>query len=632
MLCSKLRQGQFKTIKVSDYIWENGDDVDLEFVFVSYTRMQFRVATNEEISKFNYPNEETREANRQLAQRDRQALINYGMDAARRTGKRAFWLDFECVRNDDGIARATSDSDDVYRICDIVRAAHSMIIVIGPSACDKITAILAKRETPAFTRENVTPWLRQWGSRLWTLPELLLCPGEHRIKLYAAGDPSEPKALAKRNFAERAWDDAVAVKELVDHFENTATLKHDHLIEAALACFSRRQTDQFSQGDIAYAIMGLFPSSNRPSINKSDAGFQAFAKLCLANKSDACLVQLISLAPEPGAPWHDMADRWGAKLRDISPTCRVSEVLGPTTIRLDGVHGATIHWDNLDPEPLFDNETSKYRSGFFAMGITWSAMLTRLAYIFLVILWFVEGPDHFDEVTPMIAWVNHIAGAFALRAPILLLSSRSAWKSTVKPRLIGIEGTTNAASLEKQLWGFNHGRLQDTTPQSYTDNENSDLSRVTPKTDGDFSFSLVDTQLMTLTHFRCQLPPVAMFICGEEDGGTQRALLCSYDWRQKTFQRQTTFRRQTGGRRSLEKMHCLDGIRFSLPPPSSKVPLGGTINTIRSASQTDLEANSTDPEGADGKILQDKSRMWIAEVIFFIICIVRFTENLTRVC
>lgn len=97
----------------------------MEFVFVSYTRMQFRVATNEEISKFNYPNEETREANRQLAQRDRQALINYGMDAARRAGKRAFWLDFECVRNDDGIARATSDSDDVYRICDIVRAAHS---------------------------------------------------------------------------------------------------------------------------------------------------------------------------------------------------------------------------------------------------------------------------------------------------------------------------------------------------------------------------------------------------------------------------------------------------------------------------------------------------------------------------
>ncbi|KAI8676103.1 hypothetical protein NCS56_00497200 [Fusarium sp. Ph1] len=615
-------KGSFKTIKVSDYIWENGDDVDLEFVFVSYTRMQFRVATNEEISKFNYPNEEAREANRQLAQRDRQTLINYGIDAARRAGKRAFWLDFECVRNDDGIARATSDSDDVYRICDIVRVAHSMIIVIGPSASDKITAMLAKKETPAFTRENVTPWLRQWGSRLWTLPELLLCPREHRIKLYVAGDSSEPKALAKRNFAERAWDDAVAVKELVDRFENTATLKHDHLIEAALACFSRRQTDQFSQGDIAYAIMGLFPSSSRPSINKKDAGFQAFAKLCLANKSDACLVQLISLAPQPGAPWHDMADRWGAKLRDISPTCRVSEVLGPTTIRLDGVHGATIHWDNLDPEPLFDNETSKYRSGIFAIGITWSAMLTRLAYIFLVILWFVEGPDHCDEVTPMIAWVNHIAGAFALFAPILLLSSRGAWKSTVKPRLIGIEGRANAASLEKQLWGFNHGRLQDTTPQSYTDTDDSGLSRVTPKTDGDFSFSLVDTRMMTLTHFRCQLPPVAMFICGEEDGGTQRALLCSYDWRQKTFQRQTTFRRQTGGRRSLDQMHYMDGIRFSLPPPSKKLPPESAINTIQSVSQTDLEANSADPEGADEEILEDRSRMWIAEVIFFIICII----------
>lgn len=63
----------FETVKVSDSICEHGDDVDLEFVFVVYTRMQFRVATEEQMAKYTYKDEETREANRQLARRDRQA-------------------------------------------------------------------------------------------------------------------------------------------------------------------------------------------------------------------------------------------------------------------------------------------------------------------------------------------------------------------------------------------------------------------------------------------------------------------------------------------------------------------------------------------------------------------------------
>ncbi|KAK1963387.1 hypothetical protein LY78DRAFT_671915 [Colletotrichum sublineola] len=339
---------------VSDYLEQHGDDIDLEFVFVSYTRMQFRVATEAEIDKHNYPDEATREANREIARRDRKTLAQWGIDAAKRVGKRAFWLDFECVRNDDGVARSTSSSEDVYRICDIVRAAHSIIIAIGPSASEKIAAQIDGRETPGYRREEVTPWLRQWGSRLWTLPELLLCPAEYRIKLYVLGDPAEPKAIAKRNFAERAWDDAEAVKELVDHFEGSAILTEIRLIEAALSCFSRRQTDQFSQGDIAYATMGLFPSRHRPQVNKEDSGFQAFAKLSLANDRGAFLSRLLCLAPRQGAPWHRIEDRWGVTLSDIYPISNVvSGAADSEAIILDGVYGATIHWDAIDAEPLF---------------------------------------------------------------------------------------------------------------------------------------------------------------------------------------------------------------------------------------------------------------------------------------
>ncbi|KZL84519.1 3-hydroxyisobutyrate dehydrogenase protein [Colletotrichum incanum] len=57
-------EGIYETVKVSDYLEQHGDDTDLEFVFVSYTRMQFRVATEEEINKHKYPDETTREANR----------------------------------------------------------------------------------------------------------------------------------------------------------------------------------------------------------------------------------------------------------------------------------------------------------------------------------------------------------------------------------------------------------------------------------------------------------------------------------------------------------------------------------------------------------------------------------------
>ncbi|CAG1998364.1 unnamed protein product [Fusarium graminearum] len=238
---------RFETVKVSDYIKEHeNENVDLEFVFVSYARVQFRDATDEEIENYIYASEAERNANKQLAHRDRQQLIDWGIDAARRAGKKPFWLDFECIRSHDGIARATSSSDDVYHICDIVRAAHSMIIAIGPSTEDKIASILDSKDLKAFSPNKVTPWLQQWGSRLWTLPELLLCPNEHRIQLYIASDTSEPMRMAKRNFAERAWEDATVVQELVHHFEGSATLTTTQLMEAAFECFSRRQTDQFS--------------------------------------------------------------------------------------------------------------------------------------------------------------------------------------------------------------------------------------------------------------------------------------------------------------------------------------------------------------------------------------------------
>ncbi|KAK2014492.1 hypothetical protein LZ32DRAFT_637081 [Colletotrichum eremochloae] len=626
-------KGIYETVKVSDYLEQHGDDIDLEFVFVSYTRMQFRVATEAEIDKHNYPDEATREANREIARRDRKTLAQWGIDAAKRVGKRAFWLDFECVRNDDGVARSTSSSEDVYRICDIVRAAHSIIIAIGPSASEKIAARIDGRETPGYRREEVTPWLRQWGSRLWTLPELLLCPAEYRIKLYVLGDPAEPKAIAKRNFAERAWDDAEAVKELVDHFEGSAILTEIRLIEAALSCFSRRQTDQFSQGDIAYATMGLFPSRHRPQVNKEDSGFQAFAKLSLANDRGAFLSRLLCLAPRQGAPWHRIEDRWGVTLSDIYPISNVvSGAADSEAIILDGVYGATIHWDAIDAEPLFGRNAKSIIPWLMLVQMT--IVIVPLVFLTMICLTSIisaRRESHSAQATQalflrlyswMLLWIGLIAGLFC----VVLIVSRCQPQPPQKSRLIGLEGMMTASKVAEYLWGFDHGELTTVTYLSYSDNVDSRQSIPLPHRfpRQENVFTLVDTKMMTVTHFHCNRPPVAMFVCGSE-GGAQRSLLCSYDWRTQTFHRQTVLR---VARQGLDQLHLIDGVQVSLAPhpdASINLPEDGGNSIPRSPSpQFGINELGVRVEEPDWKLRspQGVCRSWKTELLFLALCLV----------
>ncbi|KAK7522019.1 hypothetical protein IWZ03DRAFT_107682 [Phyllosticta citriasiana] len=60
---------------------------------------------------------------------------------------------FECLRSDgpDG------EISDVWRICDIVRACYSMIIMLGPPIND---------ENAPATPRNQDAWLHEWGLRL----------------------------------------------------------------------------------------------------------------------------------------------------------------------------------------------------------------------------------------------------------------------------------------------------------------------------------------------------------------------------------------------------------------------------------------------------------------------------------
>ena len=61
--------------------------------------------------------------------------------------------------------------EDVYRISDVVRGAHSLVVIIGPQG----------------NSQSSKEMLRQLGRRMWTFPEVLLSPANRPIAIYVRG-------------------------------------------------------------------------------------------------------------------------------------------------------------------------------------------------------------------------------------------------------------------------------------------------------------------------------------------------------------------------------------------------------------------------------------------------------------
>jgi hypothetical protein len=530
-----------ETWKVSDWIREQGEHADTDFVFLSYTRRQFPSPANA----------------------DHSTLLHYGMEAARSAGKRAFWLDVECIRDADNTAKATSQSFDVYRICDIVRAAHSMVILVGPSAS---TTLGPPGQT--YSPEAMDHWLQEWGTRLWTLPEILLCSPDHAVKLYAIGGPSPPEQMAKRNFAARAvWQDAKLVRQLVDHYESSIHLTPLELVSIALECLAGRQTDQFSQGDIAYALMGLL--RRRPAIDKSDGSFEAFARLSLANDSDALLERLICMQPvRPDAPWHDIRDAWGARLWDIEPRCQVAGIVDDQTVTLDDAFGATIQWDAMDQVAFFKRPTLARLVG---------KILLRGVPVYLIIgLVITILGAIINDLVVIVPGVVFLApsAVITLLSPLMLLDIYSGKFWSTQALFVGIAGVpADLGWVERYLFGFNHGRLKwsaaGSTLSRHALSADGECVALPPAQEQNYRqeydgqetlFTLIDTYAMTATAFRASRPPSTVMVCGHE-GGMQRAVLCSYDWARGTFAREAVIRVKT---MVLDRMFRVDRFRFAL--------------------------------------------------------------------
>lgn len=555
-------------MSVPEYIDNSTAKTDPDYVFVSYTRKQFCVATDEELDGWDL-SEERRYSYKAQAPIDRANLIQYGIRAAQKAGVPAFWLDFECLQPEMEMGKMAQTIPDVYRICDIVRTASSLVIVRGPS-------IDNKREPPSPS--NKAAWLRLWGERLWTVPEALLCPS-YVIDIYTAGEHGDPEPVLKRRLAARAWVDADNMRQLIDHYEASIHLTPLELVSIALEGLQWRKTDMFTPGDASYALMGLL--RRRPEVNTKDSDFEAFARLSIANDSDMLLERLLCMQPaRHGAPWHEIKDAWDARLWDIEPHCQIAGIVDNRTVTLDGAYGATIRWHSLKPVAFFKRST---------VWRTISIVIIRAipAYLIMGIALLAAGVafqqisssgGYFDSYyskrssssgNPFVvagAIITAFAGLMMMGAPAWLFNLYRGKFWSTQAWFFGMSGIPDLGYVEQCLFGMNCGRLQWSAAGSLVSRHEARYGErrgLPPQAVGSGSlkvYTIIDTFTLTATAFYAEKPPSVVLVCGRE-GGMQRAVLCSYDWKTQTFCKETVLRMKT---LVLERMSRVDRFRFCL--------------------------------------------------------------------
>lgn len=635
----------YESHKVTDWVRDHGGHSETDYVFLSYTRAQFGVFTEEDLNDKGITDMETRRNLLRIGEFDRATLKKYGIKAAHQAGLKAFWWDFECIRTTDGSTAATVNNLEVYRICEVARAAHSMVVLVGPTVDSK----MPRTKIPPFSTEAYddwvaesgkmynpaafTEWMQVWGSRLWTFPEILLVPPQRPVKVFAIGGPSPPEQWEKRNFASRSvWKDAKLVRQLIDHYESSIHLEPLELFSLALECFHNRyqvQNKRFD-GDPAYALMGLL--RRRPVIDTTDTEFAAFARLSLANNSEGFLERLVCVQPlEVNKPWHYQKDFWGSNLWDIQPKCQVAGIADDETVILDGAYGATIRWNaskvvllgriaspsgslaildandtqlSVEPVPFVTRRTWRRTlsqwllrgnslhlaiATFFAFGFAFNvfnanaqakrvkAENDRMTQLGL-------SPSTTDppgasplQIGGLVLSIFElmVTTGILLAAPALILNFYVGKFWDTQASFVGMEGVpSDLGTIEAYLFGCNHGRLSWSAAgsalsrhrESAADEKGACIGLPPrPRCDAGESgdalrpFTVVDTFSMTATAFRAARPPTAVIVCGQE-GGMQRAALCSYDWKRNTFSREQVIRLQTS---VLDRMSRMDRFRFS---------------------------------------------------------------------
>lgn len=513
--------------------WKREHQKAANYIFVSYTSEQFSGEEEELL------------------------LHDIGERAARAAGVPAYWVGCACLGDNSQL------EENVWRISDIIRGAHSMAIVLSSRG--------------SSGNSSMDTLLEQWGTRVWTLPEVLLSPAGQEILVYVRGGSIDaPTRIHKRNMAAKLEDKELS-RQLIDHYEGSLILGHLELVTIALRCLHSRQKGFHLDGDMSYALMGLL--RQRPTVVRQDSAFQAFARLSLANDSNMLLERLICVSPKRAdQPWHDVDDEWGVALWDIYPTTQICGIGDGDTVILDGAHAANIRW-------------KAFATVAMAIAGSWRRWFVRYAfrassYFFYLGIFFVTYGNalHNDGLTAVGGILLTIGIIFALLSPYLIRVLYTGKSYGAQPWFFGFEGYLDLETIERHVYGAHLGHLSWSANSSslsrHRSNEYGECEGLDPTTDPDTAarvkravhspmgqekiFTLVDTGTQTVTMFAAVRPPVAVVLCGEE-GGMQRALLCSYDFTTQTLYRESVLRMETP---VLENMSRLGRFRFGMHRPA----------------------------------------------------------------
>ena len=578
-------QAGYLPLEVSQWQAQNTEAGVPSFLFVSYTSHHFPTQSKLTLDGGFGSNMTQAERDDRLraSLENRSALTTLAARIAREKNLDAFWIDFESGIDHSG----ASDDDDpgAYAICDILRASKSMVIVAGSPYRFPTSTRNEGRQPAESTREL----LESWGERLWTLPELLFCPNSDGIPVHTLSD-QPPKILSKHTIASMLKD-GKNVRELIEHYSGTIQLSPLELTVTATQCLFSRPHNQFSPGDASYALMGLM--RRRPRVNKNDSAFKAFARLSFLNDNDRLLERLICLQPDLNErqPWSSLYDAYQASLWDIEPCTQVAGIVNAQPARdpskaprsdkvaaldetqvivLDGAFGAAIKWERLEPVAFMKRATLlQVIARILVRGFS-------VWFFYGLLLTIIGGA--IDSYTPGAGRAMLGAGLPVLipcliAMPFLPTMVRRLYAGKLwatQAAFFGVQGVAELSEVERCIFGFNQDRLTwsthgSTLSAAEVDGRTGELLPQKPidpgrKASGLKTFTLIDTFTLTATAFEAERLPVAAIICGQE-GGMQRALLCSYDPVSRAFCKETVLRMKTT---CLERMPRMDRFRFAM--------------------------------------------------------------------
>ncbi|KAJ4186295.1 hypothetical protein NW759_016951 [Fusarium solani] len=533
--------------------WENSDgqDANLGYLFVAYSTEHFNHGSEQDM-----------------------VALHYIAETACRAAKLpAYWIACSCMRDENEL------ESDVYRISDVLRGASSMVIAVGRG-----------KSAVSKGKANTESLIREWGSRMWTLPEVLLSPGR-TISIYTRdGNLQSPLVVAKNQFAAQVWTymDPDVARHLIDHYLGSISLSRLEQAVLALKCLYSRHTTEYLPGDHAYALMGLLRL--RPQVDRTDTAFQAFSRLSLANDSDRLLERYICTLPvDHNQPWFDMEDAYQSSLWDITPYCQVAGIADNDTIIIDGAWGISILWETF--YPIYWSTGPSWKRWLAGLAVEWNGALWAAAIALLASG--TSNPESASLIAVGVIFLLLFLWVW-LMTPNLVRVIYSGKFADTQAEMFGFEGHLNAPTIERAIFGGNFGRFSWSTNGSPLSrnavNEFGERLGIDPCKDPEVRmkveaakharpgdkriFTLIDTYNMELTLFEAVRPPVALLFCASESG-MQRAIGCSYEWETSTMYRETVLRMPTT---ALNRIGRVPRFRLGIRRPVyASAPYNGAV-------------------------------------------------------